>query len=181
MSLHFLRLAVLLPFLVLGLSPGSVEAQTVKADSPTQLRGAPVSVIGEVGGPAGGYTLGVEHLFVRTSAFQLGMYVGGSYGRRLIWDGTSRAVTAGIVSTHQIGSIGAQPLALEGGLGATRIHSEFDSGNTNWTTSYRPYVTGALRVESEEGRFAYRVGVVAFSGEHDPVFLLPVLGLRVGL
>ncbi len=70
---------------------------------------------------------------------------------------------------------------MEAGLGATRIHSEFDSGSINWTTSYRPYVSGTFRLESSEGRLAYRIGAVVFSDENDPLFLLPVLGIRVGL
>lgn len=171
---HFGILLVALALLL----PTSAAAQPA---SPTSLQGHAVSVVGEVGGPAGGYTLGLEHLFVRSDRLQLGMYVGGSYGRRLVWDGTSQAVTAGVVGVHRIGALGSQPLALEGGLGATRIHSEFDSGSVNWTTSYRPYVSGALRLESEKGRFAYRLGAVAFGDENDPLFLLPVLGVRVGL
>jgi len=168
-------LSTVLLFLLLFVGPA-------KAQSPSaELRGSSISVMGEVGGPAGAYTLGVEHLFVRTSTLQLGMYVGGSYGRELIWDGTAHALTAGVVGIHRIGAIGSQPLALEGGLGATRIHSEFDTGAMNWSTSYRPYLSGTLRLESSSGRVAYRLGAVVFSDQNDPFFMLPVLGIRVGL
>ena len=95
---------------------------------PPELQNRAVSIVGSVGGPAGGYTVGVEHLFVRTPVLQLGARIGGAYADNVVWDGTSTTLTAGATYIHRIGHIGQQPVSLDTGLGVTRVHSEFDTG-----------------------------------------------------
>jgi len=147
---------------------------------PPELQNRAVSIVGSVGGPAGGYTIGVEHLFVRTPTMQLGARLGGAYADDVVWDGTSTTLTAGATYIRRIGHIGQQPLSLDTGLGFTRVHSEFDTGGIVSTTQYLPYVAEAVRFESKSGRWSFRLGGVFFWGEGDPL-LLPQIGLGVGL
>lgn len=184
---------VVLAAALIGLSPADLLAQPAETapsnaspeasaaaphDQPV-LQGSALSVVTEVGGSAGAYTVGVEHLFVRTPRLQLGMQAGGAYEQNLFWDGDRAwAVSAGGTATRRIGNIGDQPVAVEAGLGATRVHSEFDSGSIISTTSFLPYLTGALRIEAAEGRLSYRLGLTVFSDDSTPL-LLPILGVRV--
>lgn len=170
------RIASLLIILTLvSLNPS--EAQPTQ---PPELQNRAVSIVGSVGGPAGGYTIGLEHLFVRTPTTQLGARLGGAYADNLVWDGTSISVTAGATYVRRIGHIGPQPIALDTGIGFTRVHSEFDAGSIISTTQYIPYVSEAVRFESKSGRWSFRLGGVFFWDEGDPL-LLPQIGLGVGL
>jgi len=157
----------------------SAEAQPTQ---PPELQNRAVSIVGSVGGPAGGYTIGLEHLFVRTPTMQLGARVGGAYADNVVWDGTSTAVTASATYIRRVGHIGQQPVSLDTGLGFTRVHSELDAGGNgiSSTTQYIPYVSEAVRFESTSGRWSFRLGGVFFWDEGEPL-LLPQIGLGVGL
>jgi hypothetical protein len=146
-----------------------------------------LSASASLGGPAGGYTLGLEHLFVRSQRLQIGMRAGGSYARDVVWDGTATAVNGGAFLARRVGAVGDRPLAVEAGLGATRVHEDLTSrcgeGGCSGVvsrTSFYGTLTTALRVTALEGRLTSRVGVTAFYSEGDP-FVVPVLGIGVGL
>ncbi len=167
--------ALLVALMVVSLAPAMAQPA-----QPPELQNRAVSIVGSVGGPAGGYTIGVEHLFVRTPTMQLGARLGGAYANEVVWDGTSTSLTAGATYIRRIGHIGEQPVSLDTGLGFTRVHSEFDSGGIVSTTQYIPYIAEALRFESASGRWSFRLGGVFFWDEGEPL-LLPQIGLGVGL
>jgi len=164
---------------LLFISLSSAEAQPAQ---PPALQNRAVSIVGSAGGPAGGYTIGLEHLFVRTPTTQLGARIGGAYADNVVWDGTSTSLTAGATYIRRIGHIGEQPLSLDTSLGFTRVHSELDPGGSGITstTQYLPYVAEALRFESKGGRWSFRLGGVFFWDEGEPL-LLPQIGLGFGL
>lgn len=148
-----------------------------------QLQSRPISLSAEIGGPGGAYTLGAEHLFVRTSATQLGLRGGISYTDNFIWEGMARTLSVGILGARRTGALGKQPLALEAGLGATAVFSTYDDSHPSGLASsgeIMPYVSGALRVESAKGRLVYRLGALLLSDDSSP-FVLPTLGVQVGL
>ncbi len=167
--------ALLIALMVVSLGPAMAQPA-----QPPELQNRAVSIVGSVGGPAGGYTVGVEHLFVRTPVLQLGARIGGAYADNMVWDGTSTTLTAGATYIHRIGHIGQQPVSLDTGLGVTRVHSEFDTGGIVSTTQYLPYVAEAVRFESKSGRWSFRLGGVFFWDEGEPL-LLPQIGLGFGL
>ena len=112
----------------------------------------------------------------RTPQLHLGLQVGGSFSQNVVWDGTATALTAGALAARRIGALGDTPVALEGGLGVTRVHEDLcDGGNctgvVSRTTAY-VYASSALRVTTMNGRLAYRLGVVTLMSDSDP-FVLP--------
>jgi hypothetical protein len=160
---------------------GSVPAVGQSPDPP--LQGRSLSVSGALGGPAGGYTIGVEHLFVRTPTLQVGMRGGGSYAHDLVWDGTATAFTAGALVVRRIGMVGDRPLAVEGGLGATRVHEDFSDdprGSLLSRTGWYVYASSAFRIPTMNGRLTYRIGATLLHANDDP-FVVPLLGIGVGL
>ena len=162
-------------------TPNAAGAQSRTAPP---LQGKALYGSAALGGPAGGYTLSVQHLFIRTPQLHLGLQVGGSFSQNVVWDGTATALTAGALAARRIGALGDTPVALEGGLGVTRVHEDLcDGGNctgvVSRTTAY-VYASSALRVTTMNGRLAYRLGVVTLMSDSDP-FVLPLLGVGVGL
>lgn len=151
--------------------------------SAQQLRSRPVSLTAEIGGSGGPYTLGAEHLFVRTPTLQLGARVGFSYVEGFIWEGTARTLSAEVLGVRRVGAFGEQPLAVEAGLGTTSVFSTYGDSHPSGLASsgeLLPYVSLALRVESAKGRLAYRLGALVLSDDSEP-FVLPTVGVQVGL
>jgi hypothetical protein len=162
-------------------APHAAEAQS---STEPPLQGKSLYGSAELGGPAGGYTLALRHLFIRTPQLHLGLQVGGSFSQNVVWDGTATALTAGALAARRIGALGDTPVALEGGLGVTRVHEDLcDEGNCTGVVSRRTlhvYASSALRVTTMNGRLSYRLGVVTLMSDSDP-FVLPLLGVGVGL
>lgn len=159
----------------------SLPAAGQSTDPP--LQGRAVSVSAAVGGPAGGYTVSMEHLFVRTPTLQVGMRAGGSYAHDVVWDGTATAFTAGALLARRIGTVGDQPLAFEGGLGATRVHEDLSDnprGGLLSRTGWYVYASSAFRIPTLNGRLTYRIGATLLHANDDP-FVVPLLGIDVGL
>jgi len=160
---------------------GSLPAAGQSADPP--LQGQALSVSGALGGPAGGYTVGVEHLFVRTPTLQVGMQAGGSYSHNFVWDGTATAIAAGALATRRIGTLGDQPVAIEGGLGVTWVHEDLsEESNGGILSRSGPwfYASSAFRIPTMNGRLTYRIGATLLHADDDP-FVVPLLGIGVGL
>jgi len=176
---HVLLIAI--PISLFFVIPNVVHAQS-QVTPP--LKGKALSGTVSLGGPGGGYTVSAEHLFIRTPKVQLGIRVGGSYARNLVWEGTASAVTAGVVTARRLGALGDKPVALEGGIGVTRVHEDLCnqtncSGLISRTAPYF-YTSGAMRVTAMDGRLTYRVGTTTLVSDGDPI-LLPMLGIGVGL
>lgn len=180
---HFLRRSALLAVLV-ALCVAVPHATNAQPQDSPPLEGSALSGSVALGGPAGGYTVGLEHLFVRTPTLQLGMRVGGSYARNLVWEGTASAITVGVVGARRLGALGDKPVALEGGLGVTRVHEEDLCEGTGCgivsRTAPHFYTSAAMRATAMNGRLSYRVGVLTLVSDDDP-FLLPMFGIGVGL
>ncbi len=176
---HYLTVFVLLASLC-TVAPRVAGAQT----DAVPLEGRSLYGSASLGGPAGGYTVSVEHLFVRTPSLQIGMRIGGSYARNLVWEGAASAVSAGVLAVRRLGALGSSPVGLEGGVGVTRVHEDLCderscSGLVSRTAPHF-YASGAVRVTAMDGRLAYRVGIVTLVSDDDPL-LLPMLGIGVGL
>ncbi len=181
---HLLLLVVSISLCYLVPSLANAQPDTAPPDGTPPLEGRALSVSAALGGPAGGYTLSVEHLFVRTPKLQLGLRVGGSYARNLVWEGTASTVSAGVVAARRLGDLGDRPVALEGGVGVSRVHEDLCDGGscTGLVSRTAPYfyASGAMRVTAMEGRLTYRVGAVTLVSDDDPI-LLPMLGIGVGM
>jgi len=180
MSLVYRTVLPCIALMLAALGLFGPDATTAQPADPPELQNRAVSIVGSVGGPAGGYTVGVEHLFVRTATMQLGARIGGAYADNVVWDGTSTSLMASATYIRRIGHIGEQPVSLDTGLGFTRVHSEFDAGSITSTTQYLPFVSEAARFESENGRWSFRLGGVFFWDEGEPL-LLPQIALGFGL
>ena len=180
-SIPLRNLCSLLVAIIL-LAVGSLPAAGQSA-APPPLQGRALSVSAALGGPAGGYTVSVEHLFVRTPTLQVGMRGGGSYAHNFVWDGTATAITAGALVSRRIGTVGDQPMAIEGGLGVTWVHEDL-SGQSNGGIRSRSgpwfYASSAFRISTMNGRLTYRIGATLLHADDDP-FVVPLLGIGVGL